>query len=299
MSPQASRPASIVLVVVLALLGVTGLATRGGLTVFSAAAPNQAPEAQGTGVPASGITVEWLGWSHYRLTSPSGKVVLTNPRVERNPDVPITLEEAIARGGDLIVVADAHSDELGNTIEIAQASGARVVTPAFEMGTWLAEMGVPRPQLSFTSPGEVDRHEGITVRVVKSVHGSAPARASESVYYGGPAAGFMITFENGFTVYFSGSSAATLDMGMWAEMYKPDLAIVYAGARHEPLDAAMVVKLMATNNPNLRTVLPHHHVTRTPPGAQGPADLRAALGQAGVNVNFVEPDPGRPFSLSK
>ena len=280
-------------------MATLGLASVGGAPAPSGAAPAQGVGAQGAGTPASGITVEWLGWSHYRLTSPSGKVVVTNPRIERSPDVPITLDEALALRTDLIVVADAHGDEVGNTVEIAQATGARVVTPAFEMGTWRADMGVPRPQLTFTNPGEVERFDGITVRVLNSVHGSAPSRPSENVFYGGPAGSFMITFENGYTVYFSGSSAATLDMGIWAEMYQPDAAIIYAGARHEPRDAAQVAKLLASNSPNLRTLLPHHHLVRPAAGTQGPADLRAALQQAGVTVSFVEPEIGRPFTLSK
>ena len=286
---RSSPLSSAVLMLAIALAGA-----QSALALASAT-----PDAQGTGAQASGITVEWLGWSHYRLTSPSGRVVVTNPRIAGNADSPITQDEALALRTDVIVVADLHPDELGATVEIAQAAGARVVTPAFESGTWLAEMGVPRPQLSFTSPGEVDRHEGITVRVLNSVHGSNPPRASETVWYGGPAASFMITFENGYTVYFSGSSAATLDMGMWAEMYQPDAAIVHQGSRHEPRDAAMVVKLMTTNNPNLRTVFPHHHLAQPPAGQLTPADLRAAIQQLGLNVTFVEPEIGRPYTLTR
>jgi L-ascorbate metabolism protein UlaG (beta-lactamase superfamily) len=280
---------SAALVLAIALAGALG----------AQALASAAPDVQGVGAQASGITVEWLGWSHYRLTSPSGRVVVTNPRIAGNAESPITLEEGMALRTDVIVVADLHADELGATIEIAQATGARVVTPAFESGTWLAEVGVPRPQLSFTSPGEVDRHEGITVRVLNSVHGSSPPRASESVWYGGPAASFMITFENGYTVYFAGSSAATLDMGMWAEMYQPDAAIVHQGSRHEPRDAAMVVRLMTANNPNLRTIFPHHHLAQPPAGQLTPADLRGAIQQLGLNVTFIEPEIGRPYTLTK
>jgi hypothetical protein len=56
---------------------------------------------------------------------------------------------------------------------------------------------------------------------------------------------------------------------------------------------------MLTNNPNLRTVLPHHHAVRPAPGTQGPANLRALLQQQGLSVNLVEPVPGQPFTLSK
>ena len=42
----------------------------------------------------------------------------------------------------------------------------------------------------------------------------------------------MITFENGYTIYFSGSSAATADMAIWAEAYKPDAVILHMDGRH-------------------------------------------------------------------
>jgi len=281
---------SLMLVAAIAVIGSLALVARLGAPPTPTATP--APQ-------DSGITVEYLGWSHYRLTSPTGKVVVTNPFIN-SPDSAITLDEAIARGADIIVVADGHGDEQGQTIELAQGTGARVVTPAFEMGTWFAEMGIPRPQLSFTSPGEVYRYEGITVRILGSVHGSNPPRPSENVYYPGVAASFMITFENGYTLYFSGSSAATMDMMAWGDWYKPDAVIAHISAAHEPRDAAAVVKYMSNNNPNLKTVFPHHHRLQPQPGGLfRPADLRTAIQEAGVNVNFIDPNPGQPYTLTK
>jgi hypothetical protein len=68
---------------------------------------------------------------------------------------------------------------------------------------------------------------------------------------GGIAGTFMITFENGWTLFFGGSSAATMDQALWAELYKPDAAILHMGAAHKPMDYALMVRLLQTNNPNL------------------------------------------------
>src|SRR5687768_8008011 len=110
---RSSPLSSAVLMLAIALAGA-----QSALALASAA-----PDAQGAGAQASGITVEWLGWSHYRLTSPSGRVVVTNPRIAGNADSPITQDEALALRTDVIVVADLHPDELGATVEIAQAAG--------------------------------------------------------------------------------------------------------------------------------------------------------------------------------
>src|SRR3990172_11833895 len=75
------------------------------------------------------VKLEWLSWSIFRLTSPTGKVVLTNPFVN-NPDSPVKVDDFPKV--DLIVVADGHGDEVGSTHEIALKTGARIIT-TFEM----------------------------------------------------------------------------------------------------------------------------------------------------------------------
>ena len=205
------------------------------------------------------------------FTSPTGKVILTNPFTS-NPDSPIKAEDVDK--ADLIVVADGHGDEVGSTVQIANQTGAMVLAPG-GVNSWLIDQGVPRAQVpkAFFQPG--DRYtglEGITVRSVESVHGSELSPPTPAVPYGGVAAGYFITFENGFTVYFSGSSAAMAEQGLWAPMYKPNLAIVHMGADHEPIDFAQQVKLLKGENPNLTTVFPHHNRV-SPPG--GPDNRRA------------------------
>ena len=58
------------------------------------------------GVP---VKLEWLSWSIFRLTSPNGKVVLTDPFVA-NPDSPVKAAEI--EKADIILVADGHPDQL-------------------------------------------------------------------------------------------------------------------------------------------------------------------------------------------
>ncbi len=266
-----------------AVLLLFGLAA---LAVLFVSAGSAAPAAQ----TATGGTVgvEWFGWSHYRFTSPTGKVILTNPFTS-NPDSPIKPEDI--EKADLIVVADGHGDEVGSTVQIANLTGATVLAPG-GVNSWLVEQGIPRAQVpkTFFQPG--DRFtglEGITVRSVESVHGSELSPPTASVPYGGVAAGYFITFENGWTVYFSGSSAATAEQGMWATMYKPNLAILHMGADHEPIDFAEQVKMLKTDNPNLTTVFPHHNRVTPPAGQTTVADVQAAIDAMGVDQKVTQP----------
>lgn len=242
------------------------------------------------------VTIEWFGWSHYRFTSPTGKVILTNPFTS-NPDSPIKAEDVDK--ADLIVVADGHGDEVGSTVQIANQTGAMVLAPG-GVNSWLIEQGVPRAQVPkpFFQPG--DRYtglEGITVRSVESVHGSELSPPTAAIPYGGVAAGYFITFENGFTVYFSGSSAAMAEQGLWATMYKPNLAILHMGSDHEPIDFAQQVKLLKSENPNLTTVFPHHNRVTPPAGDTTVAQVQSAIDAMGVDQKVTQPPLNQAVTL--
>ena len=58
------------------------------------------------------VKLEWFSWSIFRLTSPTGKIVLTNPFVT-NPDSKVKVADFPK--ADVIVVADGHRDEVGST----------------------------------------------------------------------------------------------------------------------------------------------------------------------------------------
>jgi L-ascorbate metabolism protein UlaG (beta-lactamase superfamily) len=259
------------------------------LVLPSAAAPAAQP------VSGGAVTMEWLGWSHFRFTSPTGKIILTNPFTS-NPDSPIKPEDI--EHADLIVAADGHGDEIGSTVAIAQNTGARTFTP-FELGTWLVEQGVPMTQVTRSNPGGRLKLGDITVRMVHAEHGSALPAPSPTTPYGGPAAGYFITFENGWTVYFSGSTPAMSEQALWGQLYKPDMAILHMGGDHDPLDFAMQVKLLQTENPNLTMIVPHHNRVTPTAGQVTVAEMQQAMNDMGLSLQVTQPPLAQPMSFSK
>jgi hypothetical protein len=133
------------------------------------------------------VKMEWLSWSHFRFTSPGGKVILTNPFVT-NPDSPIKVAD-IPRA-DIILVADGHGDEIGSADEIAIKTGAKILAPGELHRVYFEPRKVPEAQLLRLNPGDRQRIDGITVRGVNAVHGSG----TRDSMYGGPALGFMVQF---------------------------------------------------------------------------------------------------------
>ena len=266
----------------------------GALAMLALMGPTPSASAQG-----GTVQLEWLGWSFFRFTSPTGKVILTNPFIVGNPDAAVSLDDI--NQADLILVPNAHGDEVGSTVAIAQKTGARTLQP-FELGTFFMQQGLPAGQVVRSNPGNRLVWEGITIRVVNSVHGSGSGTGMNTEVvpsYGGPAAGFYITFENGWTVYFTGSSAATQDQALWGAMYKPDAMIFHMGTGTEPLDVAMAIKLTMTDNPNLRTLMPHHHRVSPPAGATTVGEVQVALATLGVDLPITDQVRSQVYEFSK
>jgi len=238
------------------------------------------------------VKMEWFSWSIFRFTSPTGKVVLTNPFVV-NPDSPVKVADFPK--ADVILVADGHRDEVGSADEIAIKTGAKIVS-TFEMWTgYFQPRNVPEAQLLRSNPGDWVKIDGLTIRNVNSVHGSGTVDKLD----GGAAMGFMIHFENGLTVYFAGSTALTLDMQLWGSLYKPDVAILPLSGRRDPQDIVHMVQLLRTDNPNLKTIIPHHHRLKPGPGEPTPADMERALKAAGLPVTVLNPELSKVHELTK
>jgi len=251
-----------------------------------AAAPAAAQAQGGT------VKMEWLSWSIFRLTSPTGKVVLTNPFVT-NPDSLVKVDDFPKV--DVILVADGHADEVGSAAEIGLKTGAKIISTWEMWVAWFQPRNLPMAQILRSNPGDWNKFDGITIRNVNSVHGSGTA----DKFYGGAAMGFIIHFENGFTVYFAGSTALTMDMRLWGSLYKPDVAILPLSGDRDPQDMVHMVRFLQTDNPNLKTIIPHHHRLKPPQGTPTPADVEKAFKAARLTVKVLDPEMGKVYELTK
>jgi L-ascorbate metabolism protein UlaG (beta-lactamase superfamily) len=228
----ASRASVLLLSVILAGF----IATPAALT------PDQSAAAQGT------VKIEWLGHEFFRVTSPEGVVVLTSPWLD-NADGPVPLE-SLSRA-DIILVPNSHNDDMGNPIEVAEVSGATVVAPG-PTGTWLIENGLPREQFVRVNVGSG------TYAVRDTMIKFGPSDHDNTLpngQHGGPAASFFMVFNNGTSVFFSGHATMIADLIYYSAVYQPDVALL--GLNH-PGEFAQAARLLAMENPKLRTIIPTH-----------------------------------------
>lgn len=248
--------------------------------------------------------LEWLGWQFFRLTSPTGKIILFNPALNdpralfRNRESPLGLDDIQA--AHLILVTAGHADDQGMAAEVVQKTGAQVVT-TFELATWMVGRGVESGKILRSQPGSRFEVDGIKVQVVNAVHGSgAPSLPGQAAaVYGGPAQGFIVTLENGVKVYHAGSTALTLDLQLYGRLYKPHVALLPIASGMFPDEAAIAAEFLLTDNPNLHSVFPQHHASFMSPDRQGSALVREVRARRlRREVTAFDPRPGQVFLVN-
>jgi L-ascorbate metabolism protein UlaG (beta-lactamase superfamily) len=232
----------------------------------------------------SGLSVTWLGHGTFLFRSPGGRRVLIDPWLDGNPSCP---SECKAVGAvDLILVTHGHFDHVNDAAAVANETGATVVG-MFELCQWLEGKGVKTT--SGMNKGGTQEQCGIQITMVDAKHSSSYLDDGVITYLG-EAAGYVLIFENGLTVYFAGDTALFGDMHLIQELYKPSIAFLPIGD-HFTMDPAAAAKACALLG--VKTVIPMHYGT-FPVLVGRPEQLRELVAPIGVDV--VDMQPGETVS---
>ncbi len=230
----------------------------------------------------NGLKLQWLGHAAFKLTSPGGKVIYIDPWLD-NPSAPVDAKRVDK--ADIIVLTHGHFDHVGNTVDIAKETNAKVVTN-FEISLYLKSKGVPEANLiGINTSGSIEV-EGIRMTMVYADHSSG-ITDGDRVIDGGIASGFIIRLEDGYTIYHTGDTGLFSDMKLIAKLYKPRAVLMCIGGFYtmSPLEAAEAVKLL---KPEI--VIPMHYGTF--PALSGtPEELRKLLPST-VKTKVEAPKPG-------
>ena len=143
----------------------------------------------------------------------------------------------------------------------------------------------------------------VTIQLLQADHGTGYAMKGAKVrQYGGPALGFLMTFENGLKVLMAGSTGLSMELRLFGMRYQPHVVMVPMAGRYmmHPDDAAFAVKLLQTDNPNLKTAIPQHfRVAKRPGWMATPAQFADEVKKLGLNVSVLIPKVGQEFTLTK
>jgi L-ascorbate metabolism protein UlaG (beta-lactamase superfamily) len=241
------------------------------------------------------VEVHWLGQAAFKITTPTGKVIVLDPFLTQNPKTPADYKDLAKLGNvDLILITHGHGDHVGDVKDLAaRNSGAKVYGPAGLIAT-LTDLGWIKPEqgVRFGKGGKVQPlGPQITITQVRAEHSSEvtvtdPETKKATTYPGGEPAGFIIEMENGFKIYHMGDTGLFGDMKLIADYYKPDLILMPIGGHFvmDPQDAAYATKEWLKP----KFVIPMHYGTF--PVLKGtPQEYIAALGQTSTKVFPINP----------
>lgn len=207
------------------------------------------------------VTVRFLGHAAFEIKG--SKTILIDPFLKDNPKAAAKPEELEA---DLILVTHAHGDHVGDAVEIAKRTGAKIVA-MFDVANYISQQadGIEVVGMNY-GPTEVD---GVSIVQVPAWHSS-----SDGVHSIGNPCGYIIKLD-GKTLYHAGDTFVFLDMKLFNELYGPiDLAMLPIGGHFTmgPREAAKAVELLEP-----KKVVPMHYGT-WPPIASDPEEFKRLVG---------------------
>ncbi|NDJ62491.1 MAG: metal-dependent hydrolase [Chloroflexi bacterium] len=228
------------------------------------------------------IHFTWLGHSAFSLDI-DGHAVLIDPFLTGNP---LAAAQPEALNAEMILLSHAHGDHVGDTVAIAQRTGAGIVCNA-EMSYWFQKQGLQNVHGQNTG-GSAD-YDFMTVKLTIAFHSSSFPDGT----YGGNPNGLVITAKaSGQRLYFAGDTALFSDMALIGEE-RIDAAFLPIGDYFTmgPDEAIRAIKLV-----NPRYVVPMHFNT-FPPIVQDAASWAQRVTNETSAVPIVL-DPGGSFPLN-
>ncbi len=250
-----------------------------------------------TKAQTSNTQLLWYGQSAFKLTTPSGKVLLIDPWLENplNPNGKADL--ANLKQVDLILVTHGHFDHLGNAVEIGQKTNAKLVS-TFDLGQAIvASSGYPKNLVTVETQGnfggELTLLNGeVKVAFIPAIHSSSVASDGSPATFAGNPGGFLISVKNGPVIYHTGDTDLFSDMALIPRFRKVSLMLACIGDQFTmgPQRAAEAVKLV-----NPTTVIPMHYGVFNLPGT--PQAFSQALQQQGVKSQFRTMKVGEVLKL--
>ncbi|MBI3553057.1 MAG: metal-dependent hydrolase [Elusimicrobia bacterium] len=194
------------------------------LSLLALAAPAAAKDAM--------VSVTWLGHAAFEIVSPAGKRLLIDPYLKGDPATPEAFKDPRRYKPDAILVTHSHFDHSSDALEIATLSGAPVIG-VFE---WVKTLGLPEKQSWGGNVGGSFTVGDVTVHLVPAIHSSEPA---------GRPLGFVLSFNDGRSLYHTGDTWIFGDMELINELYHPKILLFNVGGGpygQDPKTAALAVK---------------------------------------------------------
>lgn len=184
------------------------------------------------------VKIQWLGHSAFKLISPAGKIIYIDPFLKHNSTTPDEFKDV--READYILLTHGHEDHVGDTLEIANQTGCKVLAQV-ELSHLLKKHGLNDSQRMEFNKGGTVQFDDFSVTLVSANHSS-----SFQGEYAGEAGGLVLRFNDDITFYHLGDTNIFADMEFYGEMYAPDVIAVPIGDHYTmgPYEASLCCGLL-------------------------------------------------------
>ena len=188
----------------------------------------------------------WYGHATHGIET-DGYQLLIDPFFTDNPAASTTADAVTAH---FILVSHGHGDHVGDTIALAERTGATVISN-FEIANWFSEQCVEKVHPQHIGGGF--QHPFGYLKLTQALHGSALPDGS----YGGNPAGFLLTTNGNKKIYMAQDTGLFSDMQLIGDE-GIDLAVIPIGDNFTmgPADALKAVKFLRP-----KAVIPIHYNT--------------------------------------
>lgn len=255
-----------------------------------------------TVLAGSATDITWYGHSAFKVTTPSGKVLLidpwlANPANPKGKEILASLDKA-----DQILLTHAHGDHIGDTVAIARKTGAKLVATFDLMKALIKYADFPAKQAEFSGTGNIGGTitllgGEVKITFVNALHSSGldyedkPGLPKSLAYAGNPG-GFVVAITNGPTIYHTGDTDLFNEMQFIGDVVPVDIMMACIGDKFTmgPERAASAVALVKP-----KMVIPMHFGTFAPLTGT-PEAFEQALKKKGVDTVYKRMQVNETFS---